>query len=59
METKYNSIKDKGVNSESQVIEKHQNQVKEANEMLVIGVNVWSLSYTEELYTTEEIFFNT
>ena len=59
METKCNSIKDKRVNSESQVIEKHQNQVKEANEMLVIGVKVWFLSYTEELYTTEEMFFKT
>jgi len=43
METKCNSIKDKRVKSESQVIEKHQNQVKEANEMLVIGVKVFEI----------------
>ena len=43
METKCNSIKDERVKSESQVIEKHQNQVKEANEMLVIGVRVFEI----------------
>ena len=59
METKCNSIKDKRVKSESQVIEKYQNQVKEANGMLVIGVKVWFLSYTEEPYTVEEMLFKT